>query len=109
MAAVTVFVRLRPDVARANNTPGAVRQRFRDALDAKPAAGPPSFPDATGDVGFGEAERPLEDGVATDGPPVDIRFDWADQEGADAFLHSEEWLTLTGPVTRAPFYAVFPK
>jgi hypothetical protein len=46
--------------------------------------------------------------VVDDGPAVDVSFDW-DDEQTDAFLHSEEWLAVTGPLTRAPFVTVIPR
>jgi hypothetical protein len=109
MPPVTVFVRMNRDVERANNTPEDLQKRFTEALAAKPAAGAASFPEADAFVGWEGVERPLEEAVTVDGPVVNIRFDWDDQQGADDFLHSKEWLEITGPVTRATFYAVILK
>lgn len=107
MAPVSVYARIRPDVERAGNRPEALKERIRAALSNQPGVSNLSFPEIV-DPSPLEDERPLEDGVEVDGPPVDVRFDW-DHERLTALWHSKAWVRAMGGLTRAPFLQTIPR
>lgn len=102
---ITVFIRVRPNTAQTDNAPAAVKRRFQESLSSKPGLTNLSFP---APANLGDVERPVELGVVSDGPPVDVRFDW-DDVSTDAFVHSLEWLGVTGSLTRAPYIVAIPR